>query len=95
MSKIIKTYNACALLSKYNRLAALSLANDAIRRRVNLIFQAYQQGKRRRAESHGPNFLPIAIPLAITTAACQQFSKHNEKRFFRAVQYGVDDEVRR
>lgn len=95
MSKLIKTYNACALLSKYNRFLTIALANDLINKKFNLIFNSYRQRWRRHSGFYNIRFLPIIIPFGITTALCQQYTKHTEKRFFRAVQYGVDEEVRR
>lgn len=98
MSKLIKTYSACALLSKYNRVLTVAATNDLVSKGLGLLLQFHRQRRRQHRENYdfyNLRFLPIAVPLGITTAFCQQYSKHNEKRFFRAVQYGVDDEVKR
>lgn len=93
MSKLIRTYSA--LLSKYNRVVTAAVTNELVRKRLDLILLAFRRGGRQNHNFFDVRFFPVAIPLGITTALCQQYSKHNEKRFFRAVQYGVDDEVKR
>lgn len=97
MSKLIKTYNACALLSKYNRLLTIVSANDLTGKKLKLNwkFHSYRQRRRQHSDFYSTRLVPAILPLGITTVLCQQYSKHNEKRFFRAVQYGVDDEVKR
>lgn len=98
MSKpLIRTYSVCASLSKYNRYVTATLfTNEPSHKRLDLLLQSFRQRWRRQNRNFfDARFLPVAIPLGITTAVCQQYSKHNEKRFFRAVQYGVDDEVKR
>lgn len=95
MSKLIRPYSIYALLSRYHRCAATAVVHEITNEKLNLIFQSFRDYRRKNKNSFGICSIPIAVPLGITTALCQQVSKHNEKRFFRAVQYGVDEEVKR
>lgn len=41
------------------------------------------------------NLAPLLVPVGLTAAVCDSYFKQDENRFFRAVQYGVEEEVER
>lgn len=96
MSKLIRTCNVRAFFSKSRKYTtATPVMIESVNKR--LISHSSGQRNKHQEDKHffDTGLYSIAIPYGITTVLCSQVSKHNEKRFLRAVQYGVEDEVKR
>lgn len=88
--------------SRLNNALKILCAGTEVRK-VNLSLE-YDKDKDYREKSRKRNYwkfkeysylLSLLMPLGISIAACDSYLKHNEKRFFRAVLYGLEDEVQR
>lgn len=100
MLKILRTHKIYTSINKFNNFLKLFSASTTTNQ-LTLLPNNYERRRHRYWNknewwfSDNAHFLSIGVPLVITAVVCDSPSKHNEKRFFRAVQYGMEDEVKR
>lgn len=100
MYKLFRAFNAYSFRPTFTDTAkVLCVATE--RRKVNL-FLEYNKNKREKSRkkhhwkyNEHLRLVPLFLPFGLSLAACNAQLKHKEKRFFRSVLYGLENEVQR
>lgn len=100
MIKILNLFKPYPFRPRFmNTVKVLCVTTEV--KNVNLFFE-FDKNKREKSRKRNHwdfseyfSIASVLVPIGVTIAACDAYLKHNEKRFFRSVLYGLEEEVQR